>query len=116
MIERTKITKEQRSQLIEWLRDNRQNFDTDTECFRRAVVMLGLSLKVTSSAVTRYFAKVNPTPTVEPSPLDQIRDAERQIQDALRGLEAERDRLHCRIVEIDNTVAKYRKISSNGVH
>ena len=44
------------------------------------------------------------------SPLDAIRELERQIKDKVRDLETERDQLQARILEIDNMVAKWRKI------
>lgn len=50
----------------------------------------------------------------EQTPLERIRAAERVLMSAVKDLEAERDQLHQRIIEIDNRIAKYRKFEGTG--
>lgn len=46
----------------------------------------------------------------EPGTVEAVYAAEKVLRDHVKGLDSERERLQARLLELDNIIAKYRKI------
>lgn len=76
-------------------------------------------LKANSSNASIYIRQAQGIPIQKPgrvfapsanSAYEKIHAAEQSIKDALKDLDIERNALHQRIIELDNMIAKYRKM------
>lgn len=50
------------------------------------------------------------TPKLPPSAEEHLRSLQKQTQEAVLKLEEERDTLHHKLLELDNTIAAYKKL------
>jgi hypothetical protein len=50
------------------------------------------------------------TPKLPPSAEEHLRSLQKQTQDAVEKLEEERDIIHHKLLELDNTIAAYKKL------
>lgn len=115
------FTPEQTAQVVAY---HNGEFETRSELVAAAFNFVApppaLHPKINSSCMHRYFSmaglvgknKLNGSDNYvrDASPLDAIHAAEKAICDALLDLDAERNQLQARIKEIDDLVAKYRKV------
>jgi hypothetical protein len=100
------------------MQSTRHNFKTIKECFAAAQdkVLAGKPKRDVDGAISDYSKKCGwaskraTGAPVEQTPMDLIRQAEAQIRSALKGLDAERDQLHRRLKELDNTVDRYKRM------
>jgi len=113
------ISQEDEPKVIAWICEHHTEFRTRTELIAAAfnTILQGKPQpKVTSSSVYRLITKAGLTKSASnrkknnTAPLDAIKEAEARIYDALLQLDAERNRLTARILDIDNIITKYKKL------
>ncbi len=121
------LTHEQEQKLATWIRENRASYQMNNACVRDGFKLLfpDKDPELNSSSISKYIGIAGLGKTSGPrgprqpravntdndnSAVGAIREAEFQIQGALRLLDDERNGLQNRIIEIDNLTAKYRKV------
>ena len=104
-----RLTKQESNALRQYYTENRGRFSTNIDCAKEAVKELGISIPVNSALVNRHCKPVVGQDGV--SPYDTIKSAEKVILSAIKDLEKERNDLHNRMIAIDTTIAKYKKLT-----
>lgn len=126
-----KLTEVQRSQLVDAIilvMDSNPNYSQIT-CFKEGLKLAGFEniIGVNSSAISRYYqlacvkkhgSKESGQKSFEPvltnnpdNPYERARFHQKGLIDCIREFDTERDRLMARIKEIDDLVAKYKKLT-----
>lgn len=112
---KTKLTPNEKETLLKLIAQMSEQSPSSTQkdIFIEALNQTGLAskLKPSSSQVSTYWQQAMKLKPDGGSPFDRIRSAERQIAEAIKDLDAERDRLQTRLLELDNLIAKYKKLT-----